>query len=92
MVGEGPVGEGAPRVVVLEEGDSSGGPHPHHARRTALVVDQTPIFRSTDSLLQNTLSRKIKSRCGTARSIYPVDYSLPMAVLVVAEDTILIIA
>ena len=46
-------------IMVLNEGNSSGGPHAHEARGAALAIHQPPVLPSPHGLLQNTCISQI---------------------------------
>ena len=53
VLGERPVIQGRPCVVVLYKGHGSGRPHPQQTRGPALAVYQSPVFPSAHGFLQD---------------------------------------
>merc|ERR1719262_1591275 len=92
VAGEGPVTQGGPRVVVLDERRRARRPEPHEARGAPLSVHEAPALPPHDCLLQYPLRGEVERRGGAPRFVTPVHDALAVAVLVVVQDAVSVVA
>lgn len=76
-VGERPMVQGGPCVVVVNECDAARWPHADDACWPALAVAQPPVLPAADCLLENALGGEVKGSGGATSVVAPVDGALP---------------
>lgn len=74
-------------VVVVNEGDSSGGPVARQPWHTALMVNEAPVLGVPHSLRQNALGGEVK-QVAASSPLKPVNQSLPWTVLVILQPIV----
>ena len=72
-------------VVVVQEGDALLLPPPHHARGLVVLVGQSPVLSVFQRLLQDAFGGHVERVGVLSGAVDPVDDSLSVRVLVVAQ-------